>query len=234
VLFRSDDFRKRSGIPKRSWWELNWFHETKPVLEEINNDPMKRGIKKDEFDTGYIALFNAVLLKDAHMRDKIIDHVIRSLDDAVKVTRAKKVTLVGRSLGSVIAIDAIKRIQHGIADVADFETWSIITYGSPLRDFLITKKYGGYSWAAPKTIKGWTNFVDPRDTIGKGISDMIPDVKDVAVDNTKLRYLAIPGFAGKTLRRLERHIGYENREEICLAINRSHSTAMETPNATPQ
>lgn len=119
------------------------------------------------------------------VREAIWLRVVRSVR---LVKPGEPLIVIGHSLGSVIAVDVLKRLA--CSDVV-----SLITLGSPLgvvRDF---GRYGRIADGFPyDAVKGWVNIYDPRDPVtgGRGVSARFPDALDVPILVEDAR---IPGLA---------------------------------------
>lgn len=116
------------------------------------------------------------------VREAIWSRVVQSVD------QGEPLIVIGHSLGSVIAVDALKRLPgcHVV---------SLVTLGSPLgvvRDF---GRHGRIAEGFPyDAVHGWANIYDPRDPVtgGRGASSRFPDALDVPilVENSRLPGLA--------------------------------------------
>jgi hypothetical protein len=119
-------------------------------------------------------------LADAHRyrtdragREAVWREVVRSLP------AAGRVTIVAHSLGSVVALDVIKRLP------VDLEVELLLTVGSPLSMDGLWRTTRDFAGEYPyDRLLSWVNVYDPRDpvTAGRGVGQRFPQALDLPVD----------------------------------------------------
>ena len=138
--------------------------------------------------------------KQGEIRAKVREAISRA------ESRAKKVILVGHSLGSVVAFDV------AVAELADNKSSrlaALVTMGSPLNwvsEIRRAEACGNMETPRIKSIP-WINFWDPEDPVPEfGALDVkvFPDVRNIKVES------------GKTL--ISAHCNYWNDKDIAQTI----------------
>ena len=175
---------------------LNLDEETKGQAEGVGKAPLWLQWATRRLDAGFGAratvLFIGQLrqvhryLTERQVADAVLVQVRKTAGDSCRV-------LLGHSLGSVVAYEAVRRLP-GPLDL-------LVTLGSPLglrsvRDRLSHPQVE-QATGLPPGLQRWVNVYDRHDpvTCGGGLRPLWPGVEDVLVDNEKLphaveRYLS--------------------------------------------
>lgn len=125
--------------------------------------------------------------RDAKVRENV-QHIV--LRDLAEIPARSSIVIVAHSLGSVVAVDVLKKLP------SDLRVEALITIGSPLGAIKEFRSNHDLKEFPYDRVRAWVNVFEPRDvvTAGRGVASHFPQAIDVPVT---LPDWFLPGLTGE-------------------------------------